>query len=65
MNKLFDLRFVIGLFFSIVGLLIVVYSFLTTKEIERQDINQWAGIAFLIFGIFMIVLSLRKETNHE
>jgi putative Mn2+ efflux pump MntP len=65
MNKLFDLRFVIGLFFTVVGLLIVVYSFVTSREIERQDINQWAGIAFLVFGIFMIVLSLRKDANDE
>jgi prolipoprotein diacylglyceryltransferase len=65
MNKLFDLRFVIGLFFTIIGIVILIYSFITTSDTNRQDINQWGSVSFIIFGIVMIVLSLRKDANDE
>jgi len=63
-NKLFDLRFVIGSFFLIVGILLVIYSFLNETE-QAKDINLWCGITFSVFGIFMILLSLKQEANDE
>jgi cytochrome c biogenesis protein CcdA len=65
MNKLFDLRFVIGLFFTIIGIVILIYSFITTTDTDRQNINQWGSVAFVIFGICMILLSLRKDAHDE
>ena len=64
MNKLFDLRFVIGCFFSIVGVLLLVYS-LASKAREGQTINSWCGVLFLVFGVLMIVLSFRKNAHDE
>jgi hypothetical protein len=64
MNKLFDLRFVIGSFFSIVGILLLIYGFLIEKE-EARDVNRWCGAAFVLFGVVMILLSLRKDANDE
>jgi len=63
-NKLFDLRFVIGSFFLIVGILLVIYGFLIETE-HARNINRWCGITFSIFGIIMIVLSLQKEAHDE
>ncbi|MGV3527765.1 MAG: hypothetical protein ACO1OO_02640 [Flavisolibacter sp.] len=63
-NKLFDLRFVIGCFFAIVGLLLLVFSFVTT-EADVQSINRWCGIGFLVFGVVMILLSLQKDAHDE
>jgi putative Mn2+ efflux pump MntP len=60
MNKLFDLSFVIGIFFSIIGLLLLVFSFIT-EVAEEQIINRWCGIVFIVFGIFMILLSFKKD----
>ena len=40
MNKVFHLGFVIGAFFPLVGLLLLVYSF-TGEEIV-QNINRWS-----------------------
>ena len=65
MNKLFDLRFVIGLFFTIIGAVIFIYSFIATVDADRQGVNRSASVAFLIFGILMIILSLRKDANDE
>ena len=64
MNKLFDLRFVIGSFFSIVGVLLLIYGFFIETEAAR-DVNRWCGASFVIFGIIMIILSLRKEAHDE
>jgi putative Mn2+ efflux pump MntP len=64
MNKLFDLRFVIGTFFSVVGLLLLVYGFTNEAE-QARAINAWCGAVFLLFGIVMVVLSLQKDANDE
>ncbi|HVT86643.1 MAG TPA: hypothetical protein VHD35_15675 [Chitinophagaceae bacterium] len=61
MNKLFDLRFVIGCFFLIVGVLLLLYGFFTT--VHDQSVNQWCGSIFSIFGIVMLLLSYRNNTN--
>ena len=63
MNKLLDLRFVIGAFFLIVGLLLLVYSFVS--EGTGTDVNRWCGLLFLVFAVVMIVVSLRKEAHDE
>jgi putative Mn2+ efflux pump MntP len=66
MNKLFDLRFVIGSFFSIVGLLLLIYSFAGSNLAEQdQNINRWCGVIFIVFGVIMIILSLQKEAHDE
>ena len=54
MKKLFDLRFVIGLFFSVTGVLLSIYH---QYSGETNQINLWCGLIFLVFGISMILLS--------
>ena len=63
-NKLFDLRFVIGSFFSIVAIILLTYGFFIETE-GTKAINRWCGIFFLIFGIIMILLSFRKDAGDE
>jgi putative Mn2+ efflux pump MntP len=64
LNKLFDLRFVIGTFFSIVAVLLLGYSFFIERS-NAKIVNRWCGGLFLIFGLVMIILSLRKETGDD
>ncbi|MCE3281313.1 MAG: hypothetical protein K0Q66_50 [Chitinophagaceae bacterium] len=64
MNKILDLRFVIGLFFSVVALLLIGYSF-TTDSVAAKNINRWCGITFIIFGVSMIILSFVKDADDE
>lgn len=64
MNKLFDLRFVIGLFFFIVGILVFGYGFLAAKN-DSQVVNQWCGGIFIVFGVIMIILSYQKNKPAE
>jgi hypothetical protein len=62
MNKLIDLRFVIGSFFLLIGLLLTVYHFVTAAE---ADVNLWCGISFSVFGVLMIILSLQKYARDD
>ena len=63
MDKLLDLRFVIGLFFLIVGVLLLGYSFLAhAAEETLTAVNRWCGIIFIVFGILMsFVLNVRSS----
>ena len=65
MNRIFDLRFVIGIFFLVTGILLLVHSFLATSSADVQTINRWCGIVFSVFGVLMILLSLKKEAGEE
>lgn len=60
MNKFFDLRFVIGAFFFVVGILLLLYSF-TNPTIEHAAVNRWSGIFFLVFAVIMMLLSIDKK----
>ncbi|OQY95592.1 MAG: hypothetical protein B6D37_05310 [Sphingobacteriales bacterium UTBCD1] len=61
MNKLFDLRFVIGCFFLIVGILLLLYGFFSSAT--DQSVNRWCGGIFTLFGLIMLLLSYRRNTN--
>ena len=63
MSKVFDLRFVIGAFFIIVSILLLIRRF--TSGDDPQHINKWCAIAFAIFGVLMVVLSLGKDAGDE
>ncbi|RYY39131.1 MAG: hypothetical protein EOO08_11415 [Chitinophagaceae bacterium] len=58
MERLFDLRFVIGAFFSIAGILLLVYGFS-----EGAAVNKWCGGIFILFGLLMVALSYFKEVR--
>ena len=64
MNKLFDLRFVIGSFFSVVGILLLLYGFFSNKS-DMQEVNKWCGGIFLIFGMIMIIFSRLNKTKDQ
>jgi hypothetical protein len=63
LNKLLDLRFVIGVFFTLIGLLLLVHGFASAEGGEA--VNRLAGIVFLVFGVLMILLSFGKEAHDE
>lgn len=56
MKKLLDLRFVIGVFFTVTGILLTGYYFISGSAPEAA-VNLYCGIAFIIFGIIMIIAS--------
>lgn len=65
-----DLRFIIGLFFSLSGLILFIGSFILKASSGKSEItNFWSGIFYLVFGVFMILLwffgSKEEEKNEK
>ena len=53
-NRLTQLSFIIGLFFSIVALILLVGYFISDGL--ASSLNLFAGITFLIFGLLMMLV---------
>ncbi len=64
-----DIRWPIGLMFSLVGLLMTVFGFVTRGDAEMYkrsldiNINLIWGIILLLFGGFMLVMAMRKKND--
>jgi threonine/homoserine/homoserine lactone efflux protein len=62
-----DIRIPIGLMFSILGVLITIFGFVTksdTSMYQRSlgiNVNLVMGVVMLIFGLFMLYMSRRKK----
>lgn len=60
MEKLNDLRFIIGIFFALIGAMLVALAFVLQYETASgKSLNLFAGLAMLVFGAFMLWLSKR------
>jgi len=55
-----DLRLPSGMFFAIIGLALIVVSFVSPENkaaMTDSNINLWAGAAMLAFGAVMLLLA--------
>jgi uncharacterized protein YhhL (DUF1145 family) len=66
-----DIRWPIGLLFSLVGVMLVVYGFITGGDAETYkrslDINvnlRW-GLVLLVFGATMLILAWRGSKKSD
>ncbi len=59
-KKLSQLSFVIGLFFSIVSVILFVNALLNQSG---ERISIYTGIAFLAFGLLMIYVSNKEKAD--
>jgi putative Ca2+/H+ antiporter (TMEM165/GDT1 family) len=60
LKRLNDLSFVIGLFFTVVSLILLVGYF--TSKLLSANINLYTGIVFLVFGLFMIFVRGKQDS---
>jgi membrane-bound ClpP family serine protease len=66
-----DIKFPIGLMFTILGAVLSVYGFVTRFDPEMYrksldiNINLWTGIAMLAFGLFMLLTSIFQKKGEE
>jgi putative Mn2+ efflux pump MntP len=62
-----DIRFPIGIMFSVLGVLITLFGFITISDSEMYlkslgiNVNIIMGIVMLIFGLTMLVMAFRKK----
>jgi hypothetical protein len=64
-----DIRWPIGLMFSLVGLLLTIFGFATKADAEMYkrsldiNINLIWGLILLAFGAFMLVMAMRGKAD--
>jgi hypothetical protein len=62
-----DIKLPIGLFFSIIGFVLVLSGILDKQKIVLQlgyNFNLWWGVIILVFGVLMLLLYfIKKEKN--
>ncbi len=64
-----DIRWPIGLMFSLVGLLMTIFGFATRGDAEMYrrsldiNINLIWGVILLLFGAFMLFMATRKKPD--
>ena len=63
MQKLIDLRFIIGIFFSLSGLILLV-SYFTSTESNHPQLNLYAGAVMLVFGLLMLLLFYKGDAEN-
>jgi cytochrome c biogenesis protein CcdA len=63
MQKLTDLRFIIGIFFSLAAL-VLLFSYFTTEQSNHPQLNLYAGIAMLLFGLLMLLLFYKGDAEN-
>ena len=66
-----DIRWPIGLMFSLVGLLMSLYGFATKSDAELYrrsldiNVNLWWGLILFVFGALMLVLAKRSAAKPD
>ena len=64
-----DIRFPIGLMFSIFGILLTAFGLFTNSDealYSRSlgvNINLWSGLGMLVFGLLMLLLVYKSRTS--
>ena len=62
-----DIRIPIGLLFAILGFILLAFGIYSMNDTELyarslgKNINLWTGIAMLVFGGLMLIVTLRKK----
>ena len=64
-----DIRYPIGLMFTILGVLVTIFGIATISDTGLYqkslgiNVNIFMGIIMLAFGLFMLLMALRKKKN--
>jgi len=61
LKRLNELNFVIGLFFTIVSLVLIADD-IFNKE-KSGDLKLYTGLSFLIFGLLMIIIKTNRSSE--
>jgi len=64
-----DIRLPIGLMFTILGLLLLIFGLATGADPDLYkrsleiNVNLWSGLIMLVFGGFMLLFGLRAKKS--
>ncbi|MCK4465798.1 MAG: hypothetical protein KAU83_08805 [Bacteroidales bacterium] len=66
-----DIRFPIGLMFTIFGLVLTILGLVTNSNAEMYkrsldiNINLWTGLVVLVFGVLMLIFALKGKKTRK
>jgi len=66
-----DIKFPIGLMFSIFGLLLTFFGIFTNADTALYtrslgiNINLWSGLGMLVFGLIMLIFAFRTHKTQK
>ena len=63
MEKLTDLRLIIGLFFSLSGLILLA-NYVAGTEANHPELNLYSGIAMILFGLLMLLFFYKGDKDN-
>ena len=63
MKKFTDLRFIIGLFFSLSGLILLLTYFIVTES-NHPKLNLYSGALMLAYGLVMLLLFYKGDAEN-
>ncbi|TRZ71850.1 MAG: hypothetical protein D4R97_06375 [Bacteroidetes bacterium] len=64
-----DIKIPIGLMFTIFGILLSVYGFLTRLDVSLYkpslgiNVNLWSGLGMLVLGVVMLALAYKSRKS--
>jgi heme/copper-type cytochrome/quinol oxidase subunit 4 len=61
MHKLNNLGFVIGIFFTIISLILIIGGFVS--EALAYKLNFYTGFSFLVFGVLMVFFNKKNDKD--
>jgi uncharacterized membrane protein HdeD (DUF308 family) len=63
MAKFTDLRFIIGIFFSLAGLILLLCYFVAAES-NHPELNLYSGAMMLLFGLVMLLLFYKGDAEN-
>jgi hypothetical protein len=63
-----DLRLPSGLFFTLLGLILVgmgVFAPETRAALTEANVNLYSGLAMLVFGLFLLLMAKRATSRNS
>jgi|GEM_PF-271786 len=63
MQKITDLRFVIGIFFTLCGLILLTCYFIATES-NHPILNLYSGGLMLLFGLLMLLFFYKGDAEN-
>jgi heme/copper-type cytochrome/quinol oxidase subunit 4 len=61
MHKLNNLGFVIGIFFTIISLILIIGGFVS--KALAYKLNFYTGFSFLVFGVVMVFFNKKNDKD--
>jgi hypothetical protein len=63
MQKFTDLRFIIGLFFSLSGFILLLCYFIGNQS-NHPELNLYSGTVMVLFGLVMLLLFYKGDAEN-